>query len=132
MENVLNQSDGKGLTFPELLSNSSILVLAGNETTATLLSGAVYLLLKNADKLKKLVEELDSAFLSQESITIESTSRLKYLPAVIEECLRFYLPAAVGLPREVPAGGEVIDGQFVSDGVSTSLYFDDTTHRSRH
>lgn len=117
MEGVLRQPEGKGLTFPELLSNSSIFIIAGSETTATLLSGATYLLLRNKDKMEKLLDELRSTFHDESMITIESTSRLKYLPAVIEESLRLYSPVAVGFPRVVPKGGGMIDSQYVPGGV---------------
>lgn len=118
MDNVLRQPEGKGLTFPEMLSNSSVLIVAGSETTATLLSGATYLLLTNPEKLQKLSTELLAAFNSPGDITIESASRLEYLPAVIEETLRFYSPVAAGLPRVTPAGGSQIEGKFVPAGVS--------------
>ncbi|RJE26778.1 Cytochrome p450 [Aspergillus sclerotialis] len=121
MEGVLRQPEGKGLTFPELLSNSSIFIIAGSETTATILSGATYLLLRNQDKMQKLLDELRTTFLDESMITIESTSRLKYLPAVIEESLRLYSPVAVGFPRVVPKGGSMIDGQYVSEGTSVTV-----------
>ena len=124
MEGVLRQPEGKGLTFPELLSNSSIFIIAGSETTATLLSGAIYLLLRNPDKMQKLLDELRTTFYDESMITIESASRLAYLPAVIEESLRLYPPVAVGFPRVVPQGGGMIDGQYVPGGVrSLSLVY---------
>ncbi|KAL5362983.1 cytochrome P450 [Aspergillus floccosus] len=122
MDHVLHQPEGRGLTFPELLSNSSLLIMAGSETTATLLSGAVYLLLTNPVKMQKLVNELSNAFPDGSMINIESTSRLNYLPAVIEETLRLYPPLAVGIPRIVPDEGHVIDGQYVPGGTSVAVH----------
>lgn len=121
MDHILRRPEGKGLTFPEMLSNSSIFIIAGSETTATLLSGAVYLLLRNPDKMKKLVDELRTSFTNDAMITIESASRLKYLPAVIEESLRMYSPVPEGLPRVVPKGGALIGGKFVPEGVRSSV-----------
>ena len=92
MDHVLHQPEGWGLTFTELLSNSSLLIMAGSETTATLLSGAVYLLLTNPGKMQKLVDELSTVFPGGSMVNIKSTSRLTYLPAVIEETPA--LPAA--------------------------------------
>ncbi|KAL4810615.1 benzoate 4-monooxygenase cytochrome P450 [Aspergillus unguis] len=120
-EAILRQPEGKGMTFPELLSNSAILVLAGSETTATFLSGVTYLLLTNPDKLQRLTDEVRHAFRSVDEITIEKTSRLSYLQAVIEEGLRFYPPVAIALPRQVHAGGAQIDGGFVPEGTSVGV-----------
>ena len=61
-----------------------IIVVAGSETTATILTGATYLLLKNPAVLKKLESEI-RRFSTEEELTFLSTSQLPYLNAVIEE-----------------------------------------------
>lgn len=121
MEHILRQPPGKGFTFGEMLSNSATLIQAGSETTATLLSGTLFLLLQNPDKMEKLVEELTTSFASDEMMTIENTDRLPYLGAVLEEGLRLYSPAVPGFPRKVPDGGAIIDGGYVSGGVGVSI-----------
>ncbi|KAG9529486.1 benzoate 4-monooxygenase cytochrome P450, partial [Aureobasidium melanogenum] len=110
---ILRHNDEKGMTPWEIEVNASLLIIAGSETTATLLSGCTYLLLKNPQALSKLTQEVRSAFQSEQEITIASVSRLEYLLAVLEESFRLYPPAPTGLPRLVPDGGEVIDGAFV-------------------
>lgn len=100
-----------------LQSNAFVLVLAGSETTATLLSGATYLLLKNPDALEKLQKEVRSAFGSADEITIASVSRLPYLLACLNEALRLCPPGASNFAREVHGGGEVIAGKFVPEKV---------------
>ncbi|KAL4917342.1 cytochrome P450 [Aspergillus aurantiobrunneus] len=121
MDNVLRQPEGKGLTLPEMFSNSFIFILAGSETTATLLSGAVYLLLRHPEIKQKLVYELDAAFPDETAITTEATSRLTYLAAVIQEALRLYPPVPIGLPRVVPEGGAIVNGQFIPAGTSVTV-----------
>ena len=121
MENILRQPPGKGFTFGEMLSNSATLIQAGSETTATLLSGALFLLLQHPQKLQKLVDELRSSFVSDAMMTIENTDRLPYLAAVLEEGLRLYSPAVPGFPRRVPKGGAMIDGGYVPEGVRSFL-----------
>ncbi|PNP78706.1 hypothetical protein FNYG_08052 [Fusarium nygamai] len=121
MEHILRQPPGKGFTFQEMLSNSATLIQAGSETTATLLSGALFLLLQHPDKMKKLVNELTTAFKSDDEMTIENTDRLPYLAAVLEEGLRLYSPAVPGFPRQVPAGGAIIDGQYVPGETSVAV-----------
>ncbi|KAL5044872.1 hypothetical protein BDW71DRAFT_209001 [Aspergillus fruticulosus] len=121
MEGILQRPPGKGMTFPELVGHSSVLVIAGSETTATLLSGAVYLLLANRDKMQRLVDEVRTAFDSQDDISIEAIGRLVYLQAVIEESLRFYPPVAAGIHREVPPGGSQIEGRYVPAATAVTV-----------
>jgi cytochrome P450 len=121
MEHILRQPEGKGVTFEEMLSNSATLIQAGSETTATLLSGALFLLVNHPGKMQKLVDELTTAFASDKDMTIENTDRLPYLAAVLEESLRLYSPAVPSFPRQVPKDGATIDGGYVPAGVRDSL-----------
>ncbi|KAI4665836.1 uncharacterized protein J4E78_003301 [Alternaria triticimaculans] len=68
---VLQQEDkGKpGLTRPVMDMNGELFMLAGTETTATLLSGLTYLLLVHSESMAKLVEEIRTAFNSSDDIT---------------------------------------------------------------
>ncbi|PVI01258.1 cytochrome P450 [Periconia macrospinosa] len=101
------------LTLGEMHANSSVFMIAGTETTATLLSGLTYLLLKNPDKLEKVVKELRS--LAREDLSLERLPQLSYLNACFEEALRIYPPIAIGLPRTVAPGGCAIQGEFVPE-----------------
>ncbi|KAM5344636.1 hypothetical protein ACJ41O_013171 [Fusarium nematophilum] len=51
----------KDIDLDKLEANSSILIMAGSETTATLLSGVTYFLMTNPDTLEKLTDEIRSA-----------------------------------------------------------------------
>ncbi|KAI1102933.1 cytochrome P450 [Jackrogersella minutella] len=93
------------LTDAELTTNSDLLVVAGSETTATLLSGATYWMLKTPHALKKAVEEVRSAFQSEEAINFkEVTAKLPYMMACLDEGLRLFPPVPLRLDRSVPAG----------------------------
>lgn len=82
------------------------------------LCGATYLLSTHPEILARLRQEIDSAFDSEEDITISSVQRLKYLTAVLDETLRIY-PAAVGsVPRIIQRHGEMVGGYFLPGGVS--------------
>jgi cytochrome P450 len=101
-------------TKEELYANADILVIAGSETTATLLSGFTFYLLKSPPSYKALVEEIRGNFQRQEDITFQSVAKLQYLNAALEEGLRMYPPVpAVTIPRLVLNGGAIIEGQFV-------------------
>lgn len=107
---VLEKGQGQ-LSIGEMHANSSLFMIAGTETTATLLSGLTYYFLKNPDKLQKAVDEVRA--MSEDELTLETLPRLPYLNACFEEALRVYPPVPIGLPRVMPEGGNVIRGEWV-------------------
>ncbi|EQB58913.1 cytochrome P450 [Colletotrichum gloeosporioides Cg-14] len=119
---VLAAKEGKELTIKEMHSNAELFMLAGSETTATLLSGCVYTLLANPDKMKTLLEEIRSNFSTLDDLTFERLADLKYLNAVLKESLRVYPPVPIGSPRVVMPGGQQIMGKWVPEGVRISVH----------
>lgn len=85
---VLKQEEGRGLTLNEMHAQAGLFMIAGTETTATLLSGLTFLLLKNPDKLSKLAGEVRRSFDSDDQLTIENLRKLKYMHACFEEAFR--------------------------------------------
>jgi len=116
MDHVVKHEYPKGMTLEELTSTSTSLVLAGSETTATLLSGATYYLLRNPTCLKRLVAEIRDTFTKGEEIDIVNVSQLKYLTAVLEESMRIYPPVPRSVQRVVPPGGDTVLGKWVPGG----------------
>ncbi|PMD29339.1 cytochrome P450 [Hyaloscypha variabilis F] len=117
----LSSPDEKlNLSRPEIDSAALVLMIAGSDTTPSILIGLTYLLLSHGDVLRKLVEEIRSSFDSDASINLESISKLPYLGACIDEGFRVYPSAPIGFPREVPAGGAPISGGWVPEG--TTVY----------
>lgn len=110
---VLKHNDERGMTRAEMNANSSILIMAGSETSATLLSGLVYYLLQNPIWLAKLQDEVRSTFTEEDQITFTSTSQLKIMTAIIQETFRVYPPVAGSMPRIVPKEGAVVAGTFI-------------------
>ena len=106
----------------EMVATFEILMIAGSETTATLLSGVTYQLLKNPDVLKKLVTEIRSTFTHSHNITIVNVNKLTYELAVLDEALRIMPPVATASVRVVPPGsGEIVGGHFVPGGTSVGI-----------
>lgn len=106
------------MTRDELTLTSSVILIAGSETPATVLSGIMYNLARNPEVQKKAQAEIRSAFQSDQDMTLVSLSRLSYLSAVIEESFRCY-PAAPGtFPRRTGPDGDIIAGHFVPKDVS--------------
>jgi cytochrome P450 len=85
---VLSQHESGVLNFEQMKSNADLFMQAGSETTATMLSGLMYNLLLNPEKMKKAVEEVRSSFRNEGELTIEGIQRLRYLDACFNESMR--------------------------------------------
>lgn len=107
---------GSHITDDYLLTQAQTLIVAGSETTATLLSSCNYWLLTNPRALSRLIDEVRSTFTQTADITAESTApaQMPYLFAVLEESLRIHSSAPFGLPRICP--GAEIDGNYIPAG----------------
>ncbi|KAF5869159.1 putative cytochrome p450 monooxygenase protein [Botrytis fragariae] len=123
MDSMLRHRGEKdGLSDEELVANSSILVIAGSETTATLLSGVTFLLLKNPVAMKKLTDEVRTAMQSEEDITFaNATANLPYMLACLEEALRRYPPVGTGLQR-VTTSTTIISGYEVPPNTRVAVH----------
>jgi len=118
-----NDEKGGVLSDVEITSNCTALILGGAETISSALSGTTYYLAMDPGTLANAVSEVRSAFLREEDITLTGTGHLKYLNAVITEALRMFPPFAGTSPRQVPAGGAVIAGEFIPENVCFSYPF---------
>ncbi|KAF4636467.1 hypothetical protein G7Y89_g1609 [Cudoniella acicularis] len=118
---ILKYNDEKGMTPDEIESNSSLLILAGSETTATFLSGITYNLLRAPDVLKKLTDLVRTTFTTESEINILSVQKLDYFTACLEEGLRMYPPIPSGLPRTTTAEGNIICSKYVPPGTTVSV-----------
>ncbi|PCG89953.1 Cytochrome P450 [Penicillium occitanis (nom. inval.)] len=107
---VLSLKEEKRLTIPELEATSSIIILAGSESTSTMLTATTNFLLRNPEKLEKLVQEVRSTFHSELQITLASTDCLEYLRAVFQEVFRLAPPVPTQIPRIVPPEGGSVCG----------------------
>ncbi|KAG6353910.1 hypothetical protein INS49_005167 [Diaporthe citri] len=122
IEGLLRKKDELNLDLGKLRMNASLLIIAGSETTATLLSGATYLLTTNPEALRRLTEEVRATFQTEEEIDFTSVSNLQYMLACLDEALRMYPPAPLGLPRQTPKGGATIAGHHVPEDTVVSQY----------
>ena len=126
------------LSMGEILAESGVIMNAGSDTTTAALTSTVFLLYKHPHVLAKLRAELDSVMGDgnghrpssqyQQQIQVpvsvpqyEQVAHLPYLRACIEESLRIRPASSMGLPRVVPAGGRMIAGHFIREGVTVSV-----------
>jgi cytochrome P450 len=102
-----------GMTIPELLPTVGLLIVAGSETTANLLSAVSYFLLTHPPSFSKLKAEVRNAFTSEHQINIVTVNSLKYMLAVLDEALRLHPPSPASFNRVTPPSGCDIAGRFV-------------------
>ncbi|KAL1627451.1 hypothetical protein SLS54_002376 [Diplodia seriata] len=115
---VLRTFDGSHdrvkLSLGQMESNASLFMVAGTETTATLLAGATYLLATHPAAHARARKEVRGSFAKREDMTLEALqSRLPFLAAVVEETLRLYPPVPDAQTRRVPPGGVEVAGRWV-------------------
>ncbi|CAI9787116.1 unnamed protein product [Fraxinus pennsylvanica] len=73
----------------QLRDDLMTMLIAGHETTAAVLTWAVFLLAQHPSKMKKAQAEIDSV-LGQGRTTFESIKKLVYLRLIVVEALRLY------------------------------------------
>ncbi|KAG4425575.1 hypothetical protein IFR04_001272 [Cadophora malorum] len=88
----------------------------GTETTATVLSGMTYFLLKDKLVMDKVVREVRCTCEREEGITLSGVWKLSYMLACLDESMRIYPAAPVELQRIVPKEGAWTDGNWVPGG----------------
>lgn len=108
-----------GLTQEEASGESLLQVMAGSDTSATTIRIVLLNLLTIPRAYRRLQQEIDDAIAAGHiSSPIKNTEgkELSYLQAVIKEALRLRPPASGPFFREVPPGGDEINGIFVPGG----------------
>ncbi|KAL8664827.1 MAG: hypothetical protein Q9202_002689 [Teloschistes flavicans] len=97
--------------------------MAGTDTSANTLVIALFNLLhKRSDTLALLKEELRGAIHERGAIVEWAVlEKLPYLRATIKESLRLGLGAPGRLPRLVPNGGAILQGENIPAGVSIGV-----------
>jgi cytochrome P450 len=103
-------------------TNSNI--QAGSDTTAILLCGILYYLLKKPSTLARLREEIDTAVNEgrlSKWVTWKESQELVYLDACIKEASRIHPPIGFPLERIVPDPGITINGYYIPNGTRVSM-----------
>jgi cytochrome P450 len=114
---ILRHDNEKGMSRDEMDSNMSLFFNAGSETTATLLSGLTYFVLKNPSIMERLTKEIRDTFANEGDMDVAELDKLPYLNAVLKETLRHYPPAPMMFNRRVPKGGDEVCGRWIPGGV---------------
>lgn len=101
-------------TRMELIADTGLVVVAGSDTTSSLLSWFWYYNTLNPASYARLREELSQ--LKPEQLTDTALlSKLPYLNAALNETLRMQPAVGGGLRRVVPPGGFELDGHYLPE-----------------
>ena len=115
------------LEWGEIVAEVYIMMNAGSATTAIAMTNVLYQLLRNPEKMKKAMEEIDNALDDDEDepedgvIAYDKVKHLPYIRACLDESLRLFPPTPHGLPRETPPDGTNILGDYIPGGVTVAM-----------
>ena len=109
------------MTRDEIEINAMMLVIAGSESTTSVLLGIINHLLRNQSKLDTMTQEVRKKCATDHDITRTSLAQLPYLNAVFHEGLRICPTFPDGFRREIPLGGAAVAGQFLPAGTVVSI-----------
>ncbi|EOA83112.1 uncharacterized protein SETTUDRAFT_21815 [Exserohilum turcica Et28A] len=102
------------LSAAALEDDSRVMIIAGSETTATTLAGALYFMAKHPDKQKKLQQLLDEAMPGGYSEwSYEKVKSVSYVDDFISETLRLRPALLTGGARETPAKGIQVGDTYI-------------------
>ncbi|KAJ3577291.1 hypothetical protein NPX13_g3277 [Xylaria arbuscula] len=123
MSYMLKDDSGgrKMMSQTELEMAAITFIVAGSETTATMLSGTIYLLLNNPAVLSNLTTKIRSDFPAQLDLTIVNLQSHKYLNNVLKEGLRLYPPAPDTLFRATKNRTVTVAGKIVPPCTSMTM-----------
>ncbi|KAK9486642.1 cytochrome P450 [Lipomyces starkeyi] len=117
----------------EIVAESILKLVAGSDTSSTLLASMFFYLTRNPDKKHMLSEEIRTQFASREDIRLGAKlSSCRYLHACISQCLRMAPPVAAAPFREVSKCGIVVDRHFVPEGVNVGTWIFSIQHNERY
>ena len=93
-------AEKEGIPFDIVANDADLVVVAGSDTSKTVLSSLFYFLLCNKEKFDKLREEVDRFYPPGESLSSKHFQAMSYLDACINETLRLAPPVPSGSQRD--------------------------------
>lgn len=113
---------GGPLSEKESIAESISFIVGGSDTTSSTMTNVVDIVSRSPEVQRQLQSELDQAFPgvmeSDWVADFQTANRLPVLNSVLRETMRFKPTSATGLERVTPAGGKIIAGMFIPEGVS--------------
>lgn len=105
----------------DLNSNANLIIVAGSDTTIATITQLFRMLAKEPRVLKKLQEEIDEIGSEGKELTIQTTTNLTYLNAVVIEGLRLCNPLPTGVYAGTYPQGVEVAGTFIPGNVQVMV-----------
>ncbi|KAF9773847.1 hypothetical protein IL306_008254 [Fusarium sp. DS 682] len=122
---AVKNKDPLKMSTRDAIVHLSTNVFAGSDTTAIALRAVIYFLIKNPDKMTKVIDEIDTADkdekISDPISYKESIANLPYTGAAIKEAMRLHPSVGLLMERHVPPQGAEICGQFIPGGTIVGI-----------
>ncbi|KAL8383263.1 hypothetical protein RB595_006832 [Gaeumannomyces hyphopodioides] len=114
-----------GVTAEECEQEVLLQIPAGSDTTAAAMRTTIMMLCQSPFAYSRLLQEIDETIransLGERQISMELAKTLPYMQAVIYEGIRLSPPFTGLLMKEVPAGGDTVEGKFVPAGTRVGV-----------
>ncbi|PHH92802.1 hypothetical protein CDD83_4961 [Cordyceps sp. RAO-2017] len=117
---LLSNKEQGNMSESEVVEAAVAFVIAGSETTATLLSACLYLLCRDRAIMRRITGMIRSAFAASSDLTLLKLQNHEYLNAVLQEALRLYPPAPDSLFRRTQKAA-VVAGEMVPANTSLTM-----------
>ncbi|KAL8804216.1 MAG: hypothetical protein Q9200_005909 [Gallowayella weberi] len=116
------ETGGPGYRMEELFEETNLLVIAGSDTTSTVIPAMFFYLTRHPEAYQRLTSEIRTAFGSAKEIRAgPKLASCRYLRAFIDETMRMNPPVSGDMQREVLAGGITIDSRYIPKGINVSV-----------
>ncbi|KAL8686379.1 MAG: hypothetical protein Q9224_005463 [Gallowayella concinna] len=116
------ETGGPGYKMEELFEETNLLVIAGSDTTSTVIPAMFFYLTRHPEVYQRLTSEIRTTFGSADEIHAgPKLASCRYLRAFIDETMRMNPPVGGDQQREVLAGGITIDGRYIPRGTNVCI-----------
>lgn len=121
-KDMLGHFVSKGLSQVQCECEAFLQIMAGTDSTATVLRCAIFSLAGNPRVYTRLRAEIDGAIRDTASeIKYTDTLKLEYLKAVIWEVIRLFPPLFGLKEKRAPPGGDEFNGVFYPEGTGVAI-----------
>ncbi|KZL72932.1 cytochrome P450 [Colletotrichum tofieldiae] len=132
VQSMMMKEGALAMSKPEIEETADTLIIAGSETTASVLSGVTFFLTTHPGAMAKLAEEVRTSFNSEQEIDVLSVQKLRYMLAVLDESMRVYPVVPMGLTRIIKPGGDYVCERYVPEGTRVMVSQWPMYHNDKH